>query len=87
MNVPWPSRRVTEHVAVFLLLAGAVMAAHGGALHGEFHYDDIFAIVQNPAVQVWQPMWYFTSATAVINEANAAGYRPLTVASLALNYR
>lgn len=80
-------RRVTEHAAVFLLLAAAVVAAHGGALRGEFHYDDLFAIVQNPAVQVWQPMRYVASGTAVINETNAAGYRPLTVASFALNYR
>ena len=69
------------------LLAAAVLAAHSGALRGEFHYDDIFAIVENPAVRSWQPALYFGSSTAVINEADTAGYRPLTVASFAINYR
>ncbi len=71
---------------LFLSLVGAVLAAHGGAVRGQFHYDDVFAIVENPAVQSWDPLRYFVSSNAVISEANAAGYRPLTVASLALNY-
>jgi len=74
-------------VLVFALLAIVIAAAHGGALRGQFHYDDIFAIVENPAVRSWDPFRYFTSANAVISEANAAGYRPLTVVSLALNYQ
>ena len=74
-------------VLVFASLAVAVAVAHGGALGGQFHYDDIFAIVENPAVRSWDPFRYFTSANAVISEAHAAGYRPLTVASLALNYQ
>ncbi len=69
------------------LLAAAVVAAHSGALRGGFHYDDIFAIVENPAVHSWQPALYFGSSTAVISEAGTAGYRPLTVASFAINYR
>jgi len=69
------------------LLAVAVLVAHSGALRGGFHYDDIFAIVENPAVWSWQPGLYFGSSTAVINEADTAGYRPLTVATFAINYR
>ena len=69
------------------LLAAAVLAAHSGALRGGFHYDDIFAIVENPAVRSWQPALYFGSSTAVISETEAAGYRPLTVATFAINYR
>ncbi len=69
------------------LVTAAVLAAHSGALNGGFHYDDVFAIVENPAVRSWDPLRSFVSANAVISEANAAGYRPLTVASLALNYR
>ena len=72
---------------VFASLAIAVLAAHGGALKGQFHYDDVFAIVENPAVRSWDPLRYFASANAVISEADAAGYRPLTVASLALNHQ
>ncbi len=69
------------------LLAVAVLAAHSGALRGGFHYDDMFAIVENPAVRSWQPALYVGSSTAVISETEAAGYRPLTVASFAINYR
>lgn len=69
------------------LVTAAVLAAHSGALNGGFHYDDVFAIVENPAVRSWDLPRYFVSANAVISETNAAGYRPLTVASLALNYR
>jgi tetratricopeptide (TPR) repeat protein len=77
----------SEALAVLALVGLAVWAAHAGALQGEFHYDDVFAIVENPAVHSWQPLRYFTTADAVISEAHAAGYRPLTVATFALNYR
>ncbi|MFZ5874864.1 MAG: tetratricopeptide repeat protein [Nitrospirota bacterium] len=74
---------------VFLILAPALLAiaAHGGALGGKFHYDDHFSVVSNPAVRSWHPARAFTSAEAVNSERGAAGYRPLTVASLAINHR
>lgn len=73
--------------AVVGALVTVVWMAHGGALGGGFHYDDHFAVAANPAVRSWQPTRAFLSADAVINEQQAAGYRPLTVISLALNYR
>ncbi|HET8761664.1 MAG TPA: hypothetical protein VFN94_11375, partial [Nitrospiria bacterium] len=68
-------------------LTALVIAAHGGALRGTFHYDDLFAVVNNPAVRSWDPVRIARSTEAVNSERNASGYRPLTVGSLALNYR
>ncbi|MFZ5862565.1 MAG: tetratricopeptide repeat protein [Nitrospirota bacterium] len=62
--------------AVAGLLVVAVLAAHGGALHGGFHYDDSSAITENPAIRTWRPMEYIVS-----------GYRPMAVLSFALNYQ
>jgi tetratricopeptide (TPR) repeat protein len=74
---------------MLLVVAPALLAiaAHGGALGGKFHYDDHFSVVSNPAVRSWHPARAFVSAEAVNSERGAAGYRPLTVASLAVNYR
>lgn len=69
------------------LLATTILAAHGGALGGSFHYDDLFAIVNNPAVRVWEPWRAFAQVDAVNIERGAVGYRPLTVVSFALNHR
>ena len=67
------------------LLAAAVLAAHSGALRGGFHYDDLSAVVQNHAIRTWQPIRYLTSPAAASGEVGVAGYRPLTVATFALN--
>ncbi len=68
------------------LLLAATLAAHGGALDGGFHYDDRAAVKENLAIRVWQPLFYLTSPLAVSGEEGASGYRPLTVASFAVNY-
>ncbi len=72
-----------------LILAGlvaAVLAAHLGALGGTFHYDDTFAIVENPNIRVWQPLVYLTSPMAGSSWSDGSAYRPLTVATFAMNY-
>jgi tetratricopeptide (TPR) repeat protein len=71
-------------VAGVLLIA--VWAAHGGAVHGEFHYDDKVSVAENLAIRRWQPWFYFTSPSATTSEPGAAGYRPVTVATYAMNY-
>jgi tetratricopeptide (TPR) repeat protein len=74
-------------LAIGTVLASAVWAAHGGAIGGAFHYDDVFVVVNNPAVRSWQPARMFTSADAVNSVYGAAIYRPLMALSLAVNYR
>ncbi len=73
-------------IGIGALLAGAIAVAHSGALNGGFHYDDLSAVVQNPAIRTWQPIQYLTSPAAASGEVGVAGYRPLTVATFALNY-
>lgn len=77
--------RGRQWAAVAALLA-AVVIAHGGAVRGEFHYDDLFVVVSNPAVRSWQPARTFLGADAVNSERGAAIYRPLMVMSLAINH-
>ena len=68
------------------LLLALVLAAHAGALGGGFHYDDRASVRENLSIRVWQPLFYLTSPLAVSGEEGASGYRPLTVASFAVNY-
>jgi len=63
-----------------------VLAAHSGALGGGFHYDDRASVRENLGIRVWQPLFYLTSPLAVSGEEGASGYRPVTVASFAVNY-
>jgi Flp pilus assembly protein TadD len=63
----------------------AVALAHGGAVNGAFHYDDFHAIVDNPAVQTWDPIAYFRSSKPGSGWVEGASYRPITVTSFALN--
>ncbi len=67
-------------------LMAAVVAAHGGAINGGFHYDDKISITENLSIRQWQPWFYVTSPFAATSEPGAAGYRPLTVASFAINH-
>lgn len=83
----WASPTVWRVLAIATVLASAVWAAHGGAVGGTFHYDDVFVVVNNPAVRSWQPARMFTSADAVNSERGAAIYRPLMALSLAVNYQ
>ncbi|MFZ5862566.1 MAG: tetratricopeptide repeat protein [Nitrospirota bacterium] len=82
-----PSRDTATLAGAFIGMALVALAAHGGALGGGFHYDDHFGVAGNPAVRNWQPARAFLTVDAVVNERQAAGYRPLTVMSLAANYR
>jgi hypothetical protein len=68
------------------MLLAVVLVAHAGALGGGFHYDDRPSVSENLAIRVWQPLFYLASPLAVSGEEGASGYRPLTVASFAINY-
>ncbi|MEW6682319.1 MAG: tetratricopeptide repeat protein [Nitrospirota bacterium] len=86
----WRSRGRIKTAVILISLAAAVAVAHGGAIHGQFHYDDQFVVVENTAVHRWQPASYFATPHAVNDGGQKAwvgGNRPLTVLSLALNYQ
>lgn len=71
--------------AVAAAIVAVVALAHGGAMKGAFHYDDFHAIVDNPAVQTWNPIAHFTSSKPGSGWVEGASYRPLTAASFALS--
>jgi tetratricopeptide (TPR) repeat protein len=68
------------------VLIVVALVAHSGALNGGFHYDDSHALVENPAIRSWQPVFYLTSSKAFSGEGEGQQYRPLTVATFAFNY-
>lgn len=67
-------------------LITVVIAAHGGAVHGDFHYDDKPAITDNPWIRTFHPLAYFVSPYSWSAEPGSAGFRPITVVSFATNY-
>src|SRR3990172_4998171 len=71
---------------IFGVLLVVTVVAHSGALNGGFHYDDSHAIVENPAIRSWQPLYYLTSSKAFSSGGEGGHYRPVTVATFALNY-
>ncbi len=81
------NQSVWRGLVTAMALAAAVWAAHGAAVGGTFHYDDLSVVVSNPAVRSWQPARMFMSPDAVNSERGAAIYRPLMALSLAVNYR
>jgi Flp pilus assembly protein TadD len=62
------------------------VAAHGGAVRGTFHYDDLAAVTENLAIRTFQPVSYLTSPSAASAEPGSAGFRPVTVLTFAGNY-
>ncbi len=72
-------------LSVMAVIGVLVAVAHGGAVNGAFHYDDFHAVVENPAVRTWDPLRYFVSSEAFSGRGGGGNYRPVTVASLALN--
>ncbi|HET8761317.1 MAG TPA: hypothetical protein VFN94_09620, partial [Nitrospiria bacterium] len=76
MRTPWAA----------VLIAGAIVAAHGGAVRGAFHYDDMPTVSDNLAIRTFQPLVYLTSPSAATAEPGSAGFRPVTVLTFAGNY-
>ena len=83
---PRAKRATAGGVGALGLLVAAVLSAHSGALGGKFHYDDAPAVVENPAIRSWQPLFYLTSPLAASRGVHSFGYRPVTVATFAANY-
>src|SRR6187399_2945721 len=64
-----------------LLIVAAALLATWPALHGRFVYDDAYYVVANPAVQGGASPW-----TTALGSPQQALWRPLTVASFALQW-
>ena len=71
----------TRSAPLLLLIAGGLVYAN--SLNGDFIYDDIHSIVQNPDIRsLWPPYWLLP--TDAVHEA--ANSRPVASFTLAVNY-
>lgn len=70
-----------------LLLVCCVSLLYVNSLNNAFQYDDLHSIVENPHIRdVGNIVDYFTDATYFSRDKDKGMYRPLLLASLALNY-
>lgn len=70
----------------WVLLAVSTIAVYANSLPNGFHYDDQSMIVNNPAVHDLDRLGSHFVSVAVANEEGTLSYRPLVMASYALNY-
>lgn len=69
--------------AVIFFLA---LAAYSNSFTAGFHFDDFHQVVRNPKMVPANILKFFTDASLSSVYADSKGYRPLTFATLALNY-
>ena len=69
------------------LLAGAVVLAHLLVLGGEFVYDDIPIVEQNPRIRSFDRIPEIFTTTYWGDEIHAGLYRPLTLTSFVIDYQ
>ena len=73
--------------AVYLVLTAIAFAVYGNSLSNSFHYDDAHSILQNPHIRSLDRVWgFFVNSETFSGERTMGMYRPLTQATLALNY-
>ncbi len=78
--------RVRRGLALGAILLATIFAYRGVTAHG-FVLDDVHAVASNPSISslAWAPHW-FTSPYATSALREHTGYRPILVASYALDY-
>jgi len=74
-------------ITLSLLLLVNVLAAYSNHFHNDFHFDDLPAINQNPAIRDPRAIALaFVDARLFSSAPDQRTYRPVTTASLALDY-
>ena len=68
--------------AIFFL----ALAAYSNSFTAGFHFDDFHQVVRNPNMVPANILKFFTDASLASVYADSRGYRPITYATLALNY-
>ena len=73
--------------AAYVLIGLITFGVYANSLHNPFHYDDLHSIVDNPHVRdIGRIPSFFVDPTAFSAEADNAMYRPLLLATFAINY-
>ncbi len=76
-----------KHAILFLIVATLATAVYLNALPGAFQYDDFHHIVDNPSIRNLSNWKQWFTDPGAFSVSRAPMYRPLTLMSLALNYK
>lgn len=80
-------KTIADPQIAYILLAIATIGVYAHSFDNPFHYDDLHSIVDNPHIRnLGRVPSYFTDPTAFSVDAKNAMYRPLLLATFALNY-
>ena len=81
-------KKLLQYPQVAYVLVGLItFGVYANSLHNPFHYDDLHSIVDNPHVRdLGRIPSFFIDPTAFSAEADNAMYRPLLLATFAINY-
>jgi len=83
LHIPWHFPNLRKYAFFFISLLILLLAVYGNSFHGEWHFDDIPNIVENPNVHLKN-----LSLKGIYNAFHFRGdlIRPVSYLSLAINY-
>ena len=83
LHMPWHFPNLRKHAFFFVSLLILLLAVYGNSFHGEWHFDDIPNIIENPNVHLKN-----LSLRGIYNAFHFRGdlLRPVSYLSLAINY-
>ncbi len=83
LHIPWHFPNFRKYAFFFISVLILLLAVYGNSFHGEWHFDDIPNIIQNPVVHLKDP-----SFRGIYNAFRTRGdlIRPVSYLSLAINY-
>jgi len=83
LHIPWHFPNLRKYAFFFISLLILLLAVYGNSFHGEWHFDDIPNIVENPNVHLKN-----LSLRGIYNAFHFRGdlLRPVSYLSLAINY-
>jgi tetratricopeptide (TPR) repeat protein len=83
LHIPWHFPHLRKYAFFFISLLILLLAVYGNSFHGEWHFDDIPNIIENPNVHLKN-----LSLKGIYNAFHFRGdlARPVSYLSLAINY-
>ena len=83
LHIPWHFPNLRKYAFFFISLLILLLAVYGNSFHGEWHFDDIPNIIDNPNVHLNN-----LSLRGIYNALHFRGdlIRPVSYLSLAINY-
>jgi tetratricopeptide (TPR) repeat protein len=83
LHIPWHFPNLRKYAFFFISLLILLLAVYGNSFHGEWHFDDIPNIIENPNIHLTN-----LSLKGMYNAFHFQGdlIRPVSYLSLAINY-